>query len=269
LLLDGHYQLKINMGIKEKEILGYHAFAEEYGWDGSYESFLERVKKGKESLYFRFLMGIVKFKGGKLLDFAAGTCWTSYIFAKNGYDVVALEMNPSDLCGIGIFKNYRDKMPFQAVMGDCARSPLKEGIFDVVFCHQAMHHASDLDRMVSEMARCAKKGGLVIAGGEHIRPFFTGDEAFRKKHPAVIFGANEHAYPHYRYRDAFKKAGIIKVKVIPRGFECNFDTISQKFFRALIKNISKIPFIGESIVRFILLNFSGAGTEITIYGFKS
>lgn len=258
-----------NIRLKEKEILGYHTFAEESGWDGSYESFLERVKEGRESLYFHFLMGIVRIKGGKLLDFAAGTAWTSYIFAGKGYNVISLEMNSSDLCGLGVFKKYRDKMPFQAILGDCERSPLKEGIFDVVFCHQALHHAGDLNRMVAEMARCARKGGLVIAGGEHIRPFFVSDETFRKRHPAVIFGANEHAYPYYQYRDAFKRAGIVEVKVIPRGFECDFDTISQKPIRAFIKRISRIPLIGEGIVRFILLNFSGAGTEITIYGFKS
>ncbi len=257
------------MDKKKNEISGYHTFAVESGWDGSYKSFLERAVKGKETLYFRFLMDIINIKRGKLLDFAAGTCWTSRIFAEKDYDVISLEMNSSDLCGIGLFRKYRDMMPFQAIIGDCERAPIKEGIFDVAFCHQALHHASDLDRMVYEMARCTKKGGLVIAGGEHIRPFFTSDEAFRKKHPAVVFGANEHAYAYYRYREAFKLAGITNVKVIPRGFECDFDTISQKPIREFIKFISRIPLIGERIIRFILLNFSGAGTEITIYGFKS
>jgi 2-polyprenyl-3-methyl-5-hydroxy-6-metoxy-1,4-benzoquinol methylase len=137
------------MNLKEKEISGYHAFAERSGWDRSYGGFLKKMEEGRDSLYFRFLMEIIKVKGGKLLDFAAGTCWTSYIFAEKGYDVTALEMNPSDLCGLGLFKKYRNKMPFQAVLGDCERSPLKEGVFDVVFCHQALHHACDLDRMVS------------------------------------------------------------------------------------------------------------------------
>ncbi|VVB95980.1 Ubiquinone/menaquinone biosynthesis C-methyltransferase UbiE [uncultured archaeon] len=256
------------VNLKKSEISGYHTFAEESGWDSSYESFLKRLGNGQRSLYFNCLYNIIKSKSGKLLDFAAGTCWTSHIFAQKGYDVLALEMNSSDLCGLGVFKKYRDKMPFQAVMGDCERAPLKEGIFDVVFCHQALHHATDLDGMVYEMAKCAKKGGLVIAGGEHIRPFFTSDETFRKNHPAVIFGANEHAYPYYQYRAAFLRAGIVNVKVIPRGFECDFDTISQKPVRALIKSISRIPVIGRGIIRFMLLNFSGAGTEITIYGFK-
>lgn len=255
--------------LKKSEIRGYHAFAEKSGRDGSYKGFFEYVRNGRESPYFNFLLDIMRQKGGKVLDFAAGTCWTSYILSEKGYSVVALEMNPSDLCGLGVFKKHRDNMPFQAVQGDCENSPLKEGVFDVVFCHQALHHASDLDRMVAEMTRAAKKGGLIIAGGEHIRPFFTSDEEFRKKHQAVIFGANEHAYPYYRYRDAFKQAGLAKVNVIPRGFECDFKTISQKPVRALIKGICRIPFIGERIVRFILLNFSGAGTEVTIYGFKS
>jgi len=257
------------MCLKNKEILGYHAYAKDSGWDNSIENFMGRVKNGKNSVYIKFLMEIIAGKSGKLLDFAAGTSWTSYIFAEKGYDVTALEMNSSDLCGLGVFRKNRDKLPFQAVLGDCERSPIKEGIFDVVFCHQALHHATDLDKMVSEMVLCAKKGGLVIAGGEHIRPFFTSDEAFRKKHPAVIFGANEHAYPYYQYKAAFIRAGVEDVKVIPRGFECDFETISQKHIRTLIKGIAGIPFIGESIVRFILLNFSGAGTEITIHGFRS
>lgn len=260
---------KDDLKIKESEILGYHTFAAESGWDGSYEGFLEKVKKGKEAPYIRFLLEIIKNKSGKLLDFAAGTCWTSNIFADEGYDVLALEMNRSDLCGLGIFKKYREKMPFRAVTGDCEHAPIKEGIFDVVFCHQALHHAGDLDIMVFEMARCAKKGALVIAGGEHIHPFFENDEDFRKKHPAVAFGANEHAYPYYRYRTAFLHAGIENVRVIPRGFECNFETISNKTLRGLVNMISKIPVFGERFVRFILLNFSGAGTEITIYGFRS
>ncbi len=260
---------KDDLKLKESEILGYHTFAAESGWDGSYEGFLEKVKKGKEAPYIRFLRKIIEKKSGKLLDFAAGTCWTSNIFTDEGYDVLALEMNISDLCGLGLFKKYREKMPFQAVTGDCEHAPIKEGKFDVVFCHQALHHAGNLDRMVFEMARCEKKGGLVIAGGDHIRPFFTSDDSFRKNHPAVAYGANEHAYPYHRYRAAFLRAGIENVRVIPRGFECGFETISNKTLRALVNMISKIPVIGEGFVSFMLLNFSGAGTEITIYGFRS
>ena len=257
------------MNLKNQEVLGYHNFAKNSGWESSYESLIARVENGKKSQYLNFLIDIIEKKSGKLLDFAAGTCWTSYILTEKGFDVTAIEMNSSDICGLGVFRKYREKMPFNALLGDCERSPVKEGIFDVVFCHQALHHATDLNRRVAEMARCAKTNGIVIAGGEHIRPFFTSDEEFRKKHPAVIYGANEHAYPYYQYKSAFKKAGLKKIKVIPRGFECGFETISQQYVRQLIKSISRIPVIGKTIVSFILLNFSGAGTEITIYGFKS
>lgn len=257
------------MNLKNKEVLGYHNFSKDSGWGSSYESFIERVYNGKKSQYLNFLIDIIEKKSGKLLDFASGTCWTSYILAEKGYNVTSLEMNSSDICGLGVFRKFREKMPFNALLGDCERSPVKEGIFDVVFCHQALHHATDLNKMVAEMARCTKKNGLVVAGGEHIRPFFTSDGEFRKNHPAVIFGANEHAYLYYQYKNAFKKAGIEKIKVIPRGFECDFDTISHKSIRWLVKSILRIPVIGNKIVSFILLNLSGAGTEITIYGFKS
>ena len=150
--------------LKKSEVQGYHTFAKNSKWNCSYDGFLERVKNGKKHQYLNFLIDIIGVKSGKLLDFAAGTCWTSYIFAEIGFDVIALEMNSSDICGLGVFRKYREKMPFNALLGDCERSPVKEGIFDVVFCHQALHHATDLNRMVAEMARCAKTNGIVIAG---------------------------------------------------------------------------------------------------------
>jgi SAM-dependent methyltransferase len=256
--------------VKRREIQGYHVFARESGWAGSPENFMEKVRRGWKSPYFNFLLEIIGSKKGKLLDFAAGSCWTSYIFSKLGWWVVAVEMNASEFCGLGCVKNYKktDDVDFEVVLGDCERSPVRDDTFDAVFCHQALHHAANLEQMVAEMARCAKQGGLVIAGGEHIRPFFTSDEEFRRRHPAVEFGANEHAYPYWRYKSAFRKAGLVGIRVIPRGFECNFDTIAQRPFRAVIRAMAKIPLIGERLVSFILLNFSGAGTEITIYGFK-
>lgn len=258
----------MSSGVKRREIQGYHAFAVNAGW--SPEKFTEKVQLGRESPYFNFLLKIIGTKAdrGRLLDCAAGTCWTSYIFAELGWQVVAVEMNASKSCGLGCARDHNRDAGFEMILGDCEHMPIRDNSFDVVFTHQALHHASNLEQMVQEMACCAKKGGLVIAGGEHIRPFFTSDEEFRRRHPAVEFGANEHAYPHWRYRNAFRQAGLIGVRVIPRGFECDFNTISQRPIRRVIRGLARIPLLGERLVSFILLNLSGAGTEVTVYGFK-
>lgn len=41
--------------------------------------------------------------------------------------------------------------------------PFKDGTFDVVYCHQVLHHVKDPVRILSEMRRVTKKGGMVAA----------------------------------------------------------------------------------------------------------
>lgn len=242
--------------IKKLEISGYHDFA--LSQPESFE-FLKRVSDGEKYPYFKYIQLVISgFNPEIILDFAAGTCWTSCILSKK-YKVVAMEMNNSNVCGIGYHRSH--KSPFQIVQGDCEQSPFKQG-FDMVFCSQALHHATSLDRMVLEMSKALKPGGIFIACGEHIRPLFSSNNNFKKKHPAVKYGANENAYPWYKYYNAFRKAGL-KVKIVPRG-NCDFETIKQKSIRKVFQIMKRLRL--NWLIDFILLNFSGAGTEVTIIG---
>lgn len=261
----------MNSNIKKKEINGYHSFAKNSGWNNTYEDFLLRLDNNKKDICFQHMTNIIKTKtsSGYILDCASGTGWASHIFANNGYNVVAIEMNMSYICGIGFFRANREKMPFNAVLGDCEYMPIKTGKFDIVFCYQALHHTPDVNKMVYEMMRCTKEGGMIIAGGEHIRPFFVNEKKFVNNHPATNFGANEHAYPYYIYGNAFKKAGLCRIKIVPIiDFDKNSQGIIKKFIKKSMILIYKVPIIGEKFVNFLLLNFSDAGTGIIIYGIK-
>lgn len=262
------------MNTKKQEIVGYHNFASA---QPELFDFHKKVFDGEKSVYFKYIQFIIDiFNPTTILDFAAGTCWTSYILSKK-YTVVAMEMNNSSVCGIGIHRHnikailssksinsclsYNSKN-INIVQGDCEHSPFKRH-FDLVFCSQALHHATDLDKMVLEMSSTLKINGVMIASGEHIRPLFSSNENFKRKHPAVKYGANENAYHWYRYFDAFQKAGM-NVTIIPRGYECDFETIKQRPIRKMFQTMRNLKL--SWLIDFILLNFSGSGTEVTIIG---
>ena len=49
--------------------------------------------------------------------------------------------------------------PYARVQADGEHLPFADGAFDLVYCVAALHHALDLRRMVSELARVTRRGG--------------------------------------------------------------------------------------------------------------
>lgn len=107
----------------------------------------------------------------------------------------------------------------------------------------------------------------MIAANEHTCPLFSNrsKSLFFKTHPAVKFGVNEQLFTPKQYKNAFRKAGFRQINIIPNGFENNFE---KRRFKRFFQLMVRVPFIGEKLVKIILLSFSKAGTTIIIYGRK-
>lgn len=54
------------------------------------------------------------------------------------------------------------------VYGDGMVLPFREGCFDTVFCSQALEHVPEPSRMMGEMVRVLKKGGILILTAPHM-----------------------------------------------------------------------------------------------------
>jgi len=76
----------------------------------------------------------------------------------------------------------------------------------------ALHHALDLSRMVSELARVTRRGGVVAALNEGTRAVRSSgeveDQAEEKE-----YGINEHVHTLYAYLWAFLRAGLVVTRV--------------------------------------------------------
>jgi ubiquinone/menaquinone biosynthesis C-methylase UbiE len=107
----------------------------------------------------------------KILDLPAGNGIASYAFAKKGFDVTAVEPDPSATVGsaaIGYIKQQSGLTSIKTVGAFAEDLPFANEEFDLVYVRQGLHHAKDLRKMVSEAARVTKRGGVIIATREHV-----------------------------------------------------------------------------------------------------
>lgn len=121
----------------------------------------EAAERFRESAEWRAIAALLPPPPGAALDLGAGRGISSYALARDGWDVTALEPDPSELVGAGAIRalSRQSGVPIR-VVGEYAESlPFPDGSFDVVNCRQALHHARDLWQTCREIRRVLKPGG--------------------------------------------------------------------------------------------------------------
>jgi SAM-dependent methyltransferase len=71
---------------------------------------------------------------------------------------------------------------------DVSRPPFKPESFDFIFASHVFQFVVDLDRVVAELARCLRPGGLIVATGQR-------DQGFRQMLSAIV---GPDRWPEYR-----------------------------------------------------------------------
>lgn len=153
---------------------------------------------------------------GSALDVGAGRGISSYALACDGWNVTALEPDPSNIVGAGAIRQLADeaRLPILVVEEECERLPFEVGSFQLVFIRQALHHANDLCQFCREVARVLKPGGVFLAVREHVISHRSDLEAFLADHPLHGLYGGENAYLLEEYISAFRTAGLTLEKVL-------------------------------------------------------
>lgn len=145
----------------------------------------------------------------KILDVGSGNGITAVSFALMGYEVHAVEPDPSKTVGAGAIRILKDQLNldrlfiYESLAEDIS---FESDSFDIVYVRQAMHHAKDLDTFVAECLRVLKPGGLLLTIRDHV-VYNTDDKNwFFQMHPLHKFYGGENAYSSDQYRSAFAKA---------------------------------------------------------------
>jgi SAM-dependent methyltransferase len=174
-----------------------------------------------------------------VLDVPAGNGIGTYALAKGGFDVVAVEPDPSASVGRGAIASTlaAEGLAAQVVAAFGETLPFDAGSFDVVYVRQGLHHAHNLQSMLREYARVLRPGGLLLACREHVVDNYGASlqEFLASQVDHQLYGG-EHAFTLADYRSAFESAGLsIMQEIGPYDSPINLYPNSKEGLVAKIK----------------------------------
>jgi SAM-dependent methyltransferase len=169
------------------------------GWDDpnwlanerSFALLLERVRPAME-----------------VLEVGAAKCWGAAHLVPLGCEYVGSDILVDPNIGLGRGAFYAARVgPFACVQADAEYLPFAGESFDLTYCVATLHHALDLPRMVRELARVTRPGGLVAALNEGTRPVWRG-QGNPVQEDEKAYGINEHVHTLLGYERSFRRAGL-------------------------------------------------------------
>jgi ubiquinone/menaquinone biosynthesis C-methylase UbiE len=153
---------------------------------------------------------------GTALDIGAGNGISSFALAKDGWQVSALEPDPSEIVGVGAIRRLAQEhqLPIEVVCEFGEQLPFPDNHFDVVFARQVLHHAQDLPQLCREIARVLKPHGTFIAVRDHVIAKQADLPIFLANHPLHQLYGGENAYLLSEYLTAIKDAKLAVRQVL-------------------------------------------------------
>jgi SAM-dependent methyltransferase len=183
--------------------------------------------------------------GGAALDLGAGNGIASYALARDGWQVTALEPDPSSLVGAGAIRTLASESGMDiTVLQEWGESiPAADDSFDLVFARQVLHHARDLPQLCREAARVLRRGGTLLAIRDHVVDHPRQLEEFFARHPLHSRYGGENAYPLQGYREALRSAGFrIRREFGPLDSQVNLSPYTPRSLGELLRRrLARIP----------------------------
>jgi SAM-dependent methyltransferase len=163
--------------------------------------------------------------GMRVLEVGAARCWGALHLVPRGVQYVATDILDDPLIGLGRGEFYeRHVGPFERVQADGEHLPFADGAFDLAYCVASLHHALDAPRMVREMARVTRRGGIVAALNEGTRPP-GGDRDAPQQRAERELGINEHVHTLWAYLASFLRARLLPTRI---EYALGYDVLSGR-----------------------------------------
>lgn len=203
--------------------------------------------------------------GMRVLEVGAARAWAGRCFLEQGCEYTACDVVRDPNIGLGRARFFIDRFGhYEVVAADFESLPFRSHSFDLVFAIAALHHALDLPRMVAEMARVCRVGGVVAGLNEGVRSFYASPDldtqADEKK-----YGINEHVYTLADYAKAFTATGLRLVGLERSiGYEAFMGEPSQ----AIARRALALPLVGEWVAPVVVLGFLHPYDGLNLYARK-
>lgn len=190
-----------------------------------------------------------------ILDIGCGNGISCISFALKGYNVTAVEPDPSETVGSNAIIKLKQfyKLKNINVINSLAENlELAGESYDIVYSRQAMHHANNLENFIYNTAKYLKKGGVFMTIRDHVIFNEKDKRMFLNSHPLHKFYGGENAFRSKDYENAFKKANLsvlLKLKhfdsvinFFPESKKDLIKKLNHNKIHALKKLKSKISF---------------------------
>ena len=163
-------------------------------YDDPIEQAANRYSNSEEWLAVKKLLN--KYLPGKVLDLGAGRGISSYAFAKEGCNVIALEPSSSDIVGVGAIKaiNSKSSLSIKISQHHAESLPFPDNSFDIVYGRAVMHHCKNISVLCEEASRVLKPGGIFLATREHVLSQREDLQNFLDSHSLHFLYGGENAY---------------------------------------------------------------------------
>jgi SAM-dependent methyltransferase len=159
--------------------------------------------------------------GQRLLDLGADLTWSTAQMARRGLLCTAVDINHHLAAGRLFSDHYG--VAYGLIRADMSRASFRDGAFDVVLAINALHHASDLQQVASNIARVLRRGGRLA----FVEPYCVNEEDRRRFGAAQIeAGINEHTYLLREWHQAFTRAGLaVRIHRICDSFAAVYEKV--------------------------------------------
>jgi SAM-dependent methyltransferase len=205
----------------------------------------EAARRYWQSEEWKAIRSLYPLQFGRALDIGAGHGITSYALAMDGWQVTALEPDPSRLVGAGAIRQLasEENASITVLQAVGERLPFRDAVFHFVFARQILHHINDLSSLCAEIFRVLKPGGVFIAVREHVISRQSDLPKFLAHHPLHRLYGGENAYQLSEYKSALKENSFILHKIL-RSFDTviNYAPRSEETLHAeIVRMVSKVP----------------------------
>lgn len=192
----------------------------------------------------------------KILDIGSGNGISVLAFANAGYDVFALEPDPSETVGAGairkLISSKTSDTEIELIDSFAESIPLDDNSVDIVFTRQAMHHAADLDKFVKEATRVLKPDGIFFSVRDHVISTAEDLPVFLAEHPLHSYYGGENAFTTAQYENAMNKAGLkIVLTIKPHQSVINFSPIPDEILRKKMGFLSQFSIFKKMALLYI------------------
>jgi SAM-dependent methyltransferase len=256
---------------KRREVAGWVDFARGESWyepDDEVDSVLPYVCRdlgwddsnwrANELSFSTFLDRYVE-PGMRVLEVGAAKCWGAQHLIGRGCEYVGTDILADPNIGLGRGTFYERRVgAFPRIQADGEHLPFADESFDIAYCVATLHHALDLRRMVAELSRVTRHGGLVAGLNEGTRALGCSGQA-PGQHDALECGINEHVHTVWTYVSAFLRAGL-RIRRIEHA-----DCWPRTRVGRVISH--RVPKVGTTFVTLAEQSFGGY-TGVTIYARK-